>query len=126
MFYEVTEVGNLAVEKENKSLTNHLPMEHSTNSLDVGGDGATEDKNDSKATRPSTSSAFAKDEASYMPTSTLGWWCVESICRKIVTFTSNSKEGSIITADYKGEDLAMRVEDKQKEEVTAVVEENTG
>jgi nitrogen fixation protein FixH len=126
VFYEVTEVGNLAVEKENESLTNHLPMEHSANSLDVSGDGAAEDTNDSKATRPSASSAFAKDEASYMPASTPGWRCMESIDRKTVTFTSNAKESSIITADYESGDLAMSTEDKQKEEMMAVVEENAG
>jgi hypothetical protein len=101
-------------------------MEHNANSLDVGCNGTTEDKNDSEATGPSSSSAFAKDEASYMPMTTVGLCHIDSIDNKTVTFASNAKEGSIITADYMSEDLAMGMEDKQKEETMATVEENAG
>jgi hypothetical protein len=125
-FYEVAEVGDLAVEKEDESLTNHSHTEHNADFSDVGGNSASEDKNDSKATGPSASSAFAKDEASYVPTSTPGLRCVDSIDNKTVTFASDTKEGSIITADYKSGDLAMGAEDKRKEETTAAVEENAG
>ncbi len=101
-------------------------MEHSADSLDFCSDGASKDKNESEATGPSASSAFAKDEASYMPMSMLGWHCMESIDRKTVTFASNAKEGSLITADYESGDVAMSAEDKQKGEMTAVVEEDAG
>jgi hypothetical protein len=125
-FYEVAKFGVLAVEKEDESLTNHSHTGHNTNFSDIGGNGAAENKIDSNATGPSASSAFAKDEASYMPTSMPGWWHVDSIDNKTMMFASNATEGSIITADYKRGDLAMGIEDKQKEETMVVVEENAG
>ncbi len=124
--YEVAKVGVLAVEKEDESSTNHLHTGHNANFSEIECDGAAVHKNNSEATGPSASSAFAKDEASYVPTSTPGLRCVDSIDNKTVMFASNAKEGSNITADYKSGDLAMGVEDKQKEETTAAVEENAG
>ena len=96
----------------------HSPMEHNSDSSDVGGDVASEYNNDSEATGPSASSA--KDDTSYAQTLTPGWRRVDCD-RKSVTFSSDVKKGGVITVDDDGGDLAMGAEDERTEGTTAGV-----